>query len=1665
MLDVDTENIFEINFDDVDKIILGENINNIDISIIKKNLEEIGFKINEVEEKTFQELNLLFEEDDLDIDNLTNCIKVDDNTKIEEFIKDIKLFLIKKKSYNISKQDINSCIITIDNNGNEIINKLTIKQLNIKLFIKIAIKKFPGNDKKVELIFNHLSNEINKKWKLENIMQIIEEGTLISLDEKKINQVLKSISHNLIEDSDDNILQIKSILNLNKNEPNNLICQINKFCVSVLFPPNQQELTIDELLKDLKEKNKDRITEEELKNLKEEIEQIEEELKKKKDWKEEDIKNWLSENKEKKIEILPILGFENKKGKLSKENKIEILSILSKGNEIIYNQKPRKIQLISILLMLNKKPDKGLLSQINTGEGKTTIVSLLATYKSLLGLKVDIICSSITLAESSLKERKKYYDLFNLKSSTTKQNEQEKMNKERVCYESDIVYGDPSSFEADILQWELRQKGGRGNRNFECIIVDEVDSICIDEMFSSTRLVTEFNGYEYLYPVFYLIYFHLIILEQKIIEFKNKKGLNEVGYIKDEFNLISFKNNTFIFQNVESKVRYYVNIEDNPNDLDKYIFRIEGNNKKRNLIVEGLKKINKETFENIFNFSQTKSEIINNCIKEETNEEILQIKLPKFLKDFVMNNLDDFCESAYYAKNECFEGINYVISEVDGKKKVCPVDYRNTGVVMKRVSWDKGLSQFISIKHCLYVENENLVSNYLSNYIFLNKYMENNTNKKNKEINFFGLTGTLGGENSNTILSEGYKCQLVIIPPFKKKRFIEYPSKIIKNKDDWYDIITENIFEEAIIKRRAVLVVCPVIIVAKNIKILLDNIIDSTKVKLYTRNDIENENSSIENSLSPGDVIVATILGGRGTDYKLTNEVEENGGLHICYIGFDVPGSDRVEAQIFGRSARSGLRGSGQMFICSEKSILELKENRDKKENEMVNMLFGSEIDRIKLENSIFNQFIQFYNSEKKNPSFEINKSDEKILENYLKEIEEKWSLWKFEQRFEDEKTDLKYLNDNFNTLFIEKFKKGKLSQTINPINKIKLKEISECEGNYIFTFGAIYENIISNFKEDKKGKEYNKMTPENFNKELQNLLNLNELEVKTQLIGIRCLAEYIAKLNNIDFNLQEQSTQFEEKLKMLDIYADYLRKNMEIIKQSGKIMTKESTSVEIVARNNDIKICSVAIVKSSGLDMLYHLAIESNFFHFFKKLFVFSIGLCEVLGGAFLFFNTNGIFNSTAMTLISTGIKDIYHAIQLFTDKNCEDLKDFFTKKSWEIGIFAITLGFKNVGKFLTDKIPKINELISKKSESLSKVILKSAELINQDKIKKFITGIGYCNTDNNIIDKIATKIKDKIKTLVEELIKNNLREPLYIYIKLKKRGDIVMEKKDLILKVKEQIKNEIEKFKSTFDTFMSKTKENFQTQSLQKKISDIGVSDVITVFDSFIDGSIGDFQKEMSNTLQLISNEIQNTIEKKNIKSIGDMALSEAKNIYNRQKNLIQFVDKIFKTNNFNLDNLKIFVKKLNEEKDNLNEDGKKLLKEGKEILKTFKKQGDKIITLSNDMINKTFDSNKIEELFNKLKKNAKKFFTNYFLDNEIINELKNMAEEINKVDENTDLDNELNEITEIFWKKFKEFIDPAIAYFKNFIRNIIKLLLDGISEPKSNLLTDNKTISEKN
>jgi preprotein translocase subunit SecA len=47
------------------------------------------------------------------------------------------------------------------------------------------------------------------------------------------------------------------------------------------------------------------------------------------------------------------------------------------------------------------------------------------------------------------------------------------------CYKADIIYGDGLSLIGDILRSKLLRKKGRGNRDFDYIIIDEIDNILL----------------------------------------------------------------------------------------------------------------------------------------------------------------------------------------------------------------------------------------------------------------------------------------------------------------------------------------------------------------------------------------------------------------------------------------------------------------------------------------------------------------------------------------------------------------------------------------------------------------------------------------------------------------------------------------------------------------------------------------------------------------------------------------------------------------------------------------------------------------------------------------------------------------------------------------------------------------------------------------------------------------------------------------------------------------------------------------------------------------------------------------------------------------------------------------------------------------------------------
>ena len=58
---------------------------------------------------------------------------------------------------------------------------------------------------------------------------------------------------------------------------------------------------------------------------------------------------------------------------------------------------------------------------------------------------------------------------------------------------------------------------GRGyKRPFDCIIIDEVDNICLDNIKNITELLDNFHGYKYLEYIYLYIYNQLFEIDKKI---------------------------------------------------------------------------------------------------------------------------------------------------------------------------------------------------------------------------------------------------------------------------------------------------------------------------------------------------------------------------------------------------------------------------------------------------------------------------------------------------------------------------------------------------------------------------------------------------------------------------------------------------------------------------------------------------------------------------------------------------------------------------------------------------------------------------------------------------------------------------------------------------------------------------------------------------------------------------------------------------------------------------------------------------------------------------------------------------------------------------------------------------------------------------------------------
>jgi hypothetical protein len=134
-------------------------------------------------------------------------------------------------------------------------------------------------------------------------------------------------------------------------------------------------------------------------------------------------------------------------------------------------------QLISLLLCITKKPETGRLLKINTGEGKSVIVQIIAAYYALQGKKVDVITRNHILTERDAEESQEFFKKLELTIGCIKS----KKSVEDV--RPDILFRTLDNFGQELFQYDMGKNS----------MIQEQGMLIVDHIFELKDEVSQNN--------------------------------------------------------------------------------------------------------------------------------------------------------------------------------------------------------------------------------------------------------------------------------------------------------------------------------------------------------------------------------------------------------------------------------------------------------------------------------------------------------------------------------------------------------------------------------------------------------------------------------------------------------------------------------------------------------------------------------------------------------------------------------------------------------------------------------------------------------------------------------------------------------------------------------------------------------------------------------------------------------------------------------------------------------------------------------------------------------------------------------------------------------------------------------------------------------------------
>ncbi len=235
----------------------------------------------------------------------------------------------------------------------------------------------------------------------------------------------------------------------------------------------------------------------------------------------------------------------------------------------------------------------------------------------------------------------------------------------------------------------------------------------------------------------------------------------------------------------------------------------------------------------------------------------------------------------------------YVV--VDGKIQI--VD-ENTGRILPDRSWERGLHQLVEIKEGCEVSKQRETLARISYQRFFLRYLR-----------LAGMTGT-AHEVRNELWSV-YRLRAVRIPTHKPLQRQCWPARVVADEEQHSRLILQSV-TEIHAQGRPILIGTATVAASEKISAALHKA--GLEHQLLNAKQDATEAAIVAAAGAPGQITVATQMAGRGTDIKLTEEVEQAGGLHVILTQhYD---AQRIDRQLAGRCARMGDRGSYQELLA-----------------------------------------------------------------------------------------------------------------------------------------------------------------------------------------------------------------------------------------------------------------------------------------------------------------------------------------------------------------------------------------------------------------------------------------------------------------------------------------------------------------------------------------------------------------------------------------------------------------------------------------------------------------------------------------------------------------------------------------------------------------------------